>query len=92
LKPDDGYILDSLAWIMHSKGQNDVALEYLRKASERVKSDPIIAEHLGDVLLVKSLKEKAAKAYKRSLQINPDNLVVKEKLEKLERELKSQPD
>jgi tetratricopeptide (TPR) repeat protein len=90
LKPEDGYIMDSLAWILHKKGENDIALEYLQKAAAKVKTDPIIADHLGDILLIKNRKSEAAEAYRRSLNINPENLVIQEKLRKLEEELKSE--
>lgn len=88
IKPDDGYILDSLAWILHRRGQDDKALEYLKRAFIKVKNDPIVAEHLGDVLLIANKKEEAVDAYKKSLEANPDNLIVQEKLRKLEAEIK----
>lgn len=87
IKPDDGYILDSLAWVLHKKGLDDEALEYLQKASAKVKGDPIVAEHLGDLLLLKGRKAEAAAAYKKSLEMNPDNLVVQGKLKKVQAEL-----
>jgi predicted Zn-dependent protease len=87
LKPDDGYIMDSLAWTLYKKGLVDEALELLEKASDKVDSDPIIADHLGDALLSKGRKKDAVKAYQRSLKSNPENLVVQEKLRKLEEEL-----
>ncbi len=88
LKPDDGYILDSLGWILHQRGQNDKALEYLQRAVVKVKNDPIVAEHLGDILLIENQREGAVTAYKNSLEANPDNLIVQEKLRKLEAEMK----
>jgi predicted negative regulator of RcsB-dependent stress response len=39
------------------------------------------------VLLAMGRKKDAAEAYRRSLKANPENLVVQEKLDKLEREL-----
>jgi len=90
LKPEDGYILDSIGWVLHKKGMNDEALQYLEKAIQKIKLDPIICEHLGDVLLLKNRKEDAAESYRKSLGVNPDNILVKEKLQKLEKELSSQ--
>jgi tetratricopeptide (TPR) repeat protein len=87
LKPDDGYIADSLAYILHKQGKDDEALELLTKAVTKVKHDPIISEHLGDVLLAKGRKEEAAEAYRKSLSENPENLLVQEKLRKLEEEI-----
>lgn len=87
IKPDDGYILDSLAWILHRRGQDDAALEYLNQAIAKVKNDPIVAEHLGDILRIKNLRDEAADAYRKSLEANPDNLIVQEKLHNLEAEM-----
>lgn len=84
IKPDDGYIMDSLAWVLFRRGKIDDALKFLEKAFIRVKSDPIISEHLGDVLTSKSRYQEAIEAYKKSLSLNPDNLLVQEKLKKLE--------
>jgi tetratricopeptide (TPR) repeat protein len=86
LKPDDGYIMDSLAWVLYKSGKTDEALGLLQKAMVKVQTDPILAEHLGDVLLEKKRGSEALEAYKKSLQLNPDNIVVQEKLNKLEKE------
>lgn len=83
IKPDDGYIADSLAWVLFKAGKTDEALKYLEKANQKVKSDPIIAEHLGDVLSAKSRLPEAREAYERSLAINPYNVVVQQKLGRL---------
>jgi len=48
-----------------------------------VKGDPIIAEHLGDVLVARNRLNEAREAYQRSLSINPYNILVEEKLRKL---------
>ena len=83
IKPDDGYIADSLAWVLFKAGKVDEALKYIEKASQKVKGDPIIAEHLGDVLVARNRLNEAREAYQRSLSINPYNILVEEKLHKL---------
>jgi len=90
LKPDDGYILDSLAWILFKNGKVDEAHQYVEKAIEKVKSDPVIAEHLGDILLAKNDKAAAVDAYRRSLQVNPENLLVQKKLLNLEKDVSAE--
>lgn len=89
LKPGDGYILDSMAWVLFKTGKVDEALTNLQQAAEKVKTDPIVAEHLGDVLLEKNRKEEALEAYRRSLGVNPDNVIVQDKFRKLEEALKT---
>ena len=90
IKPDDGYIADSLAWVLFKAGKVDEALKYLEKASQKVKGDPIIAEHLGDVLAARNRLNEAREAYQKSLSLNPHNVLVQEKLHKLEKAETSQ--
>jgi len=87
LKPNDGYIMDSLGWALFKSGKIDEALELLKSAAEKVKVDPIIAEHYGDALMAKGMKKDALEAYRRSIEANPTNMIVREKIEKLDREL-----
>ena len=47
LRPDDGYIRDSLAWYYFQTGKFKEALAEAKKAFELVKSDVIITKHLG---------------------------------------------
>lgn len=47
LKPDDGYIRDSLAWYFYQVGKYQEALVEAKKAVELVKGDPTITKHLG---------------------------------------------
>lgn len=47
LKPDDGYIRDSLAWYFYQTGKFNEALAESKKAIELVKDDPTITKHLG---------------------------------------------
>jgi tetratricopeptide (TPR) repeat protein len=59
IKPDDGYITDSLAWAYFRSGQRNKALELLQKANQLSPDEPTILEHLGDVYLDMGDKEKA---------------------------------
>ena len=47
LKPNDGYIRDSMAWYFYQTGKFQEALSESKKASELVKGDPTITKHLG---------------------------------------------
>lgn len=47
LRPEDGYIRDSLAWYYFQTGKFKEALSEAKKAFELVKSDVIITKHLG---------------------------------------------
>jgi tetratricopeptide (TPR) repeat protein len=49
LEPQNGAYLDSLGWAYFKLGQYAQAEENLRKANERINSDPTVHDHLGEV-------------------------------------------
>ncbi len=49
LRPNDGYIVDSLGWARYQLGDYEEAVSHLERAVELNPADPIIGEHLGDV-------------------------------------------
>ncbi len=48
LKPNDGYIVDSLGWAYYQLGDYEEAVTQIERAVELLPSDPIVGEHLGD--------------------------------------------
>jgi tetratricopeptide (TPR) repeat protein len=82
-EPENGYYLDSLAWVYYQLGNIDSALVEMRRSVERVDDDPVIFEHLGDIYRNLDEKGKAREAYKKSLNLDPSNERVKGKLEDL---------
>ncbi len=69
LMPDDGYVRDSLGWVLYKMGDIEQAIIELERASEMVADDPIIKEHLGDVYLQADQFEKALAAYKQAYEL-----------------------
>jgi tetratricopeptide (TPR) repeat protein len=49
LEPQNGAYLDSLGWAYFKTGQYTQAEENLRKANERMNTDPTVHDHLGEV-------------------------------------------
>lgn len=49
LRPTDGYITDSLGWVLFMMGRYDEALPHLERAAELLPYDTTINDHLGDV-------------------------------------------
>jgi Flp pilus assembly protein TadD len=49
LEPQNGAYLDSLGWVYFKSGQYAEAEENLRKANERMNSDPTVHDHLGEL-------------------------------------------
>lgn len=68
LKPNDGYITDSLGWVYYKRGNYGQALELLIKAVSLIPDDPVILEHLGDVYFKMDSKAKALNYYRQSLK------------------------
>ncbi len=80
LKPEDGYITDSMGWVYFKMGRHDDALQWIKKALERLPEDPLITEHLGDTYRALGRWREAKEAYERALQLghdNPDQLEAK---------------
>jgi Flp pilus assembly protein TadD len=67
IRPDDGYFLDSLAWVHYRQGDYPRAEAELRRALKSAPDDPVILEHLGDVLLAQGKGEEAATYFERAI-------------------------
>lgn len=68
LRPEDGYIRDSLAWYYYQTGRYAEALKESKKAVELVKGDPTITKHLGMIYQRLSHYDKAKVYLTESLQ------------------------
>ncbi len=78
LKPGDGYITDSLGWVLFRRGQYKEAIATLENACKLKPEEAIIAEHLGDAYLRYSLRDKARRMYVRAVTLeNDENNIVK---------------
>ena len=67
LKPDDGYIIDSLGWAYYKMGRYEEAVAELEKAIELVPYDPTINDHLGDAYWRVGRKNEARFQWQRAL-------------------------
>lgn len=84
LKPDNGYIQDSLGWAYFRLGQLERAREELLGALVLLPNDPHIHEHLGDVYQALGLAEKALTAYKDAYEKFEDKEKKEAMLQKIE--------
>jgi tetratricopeptide (TPR) repeat protein len=73
LKPEDGYIIDSLGWAMFLMGETDQAVVHLEKAVESDPSDPTINEHLGDAYWKIGRRQEALFQWRRALTLAPED-------------------
>ncbi|MDR2724950.1 MAG: tetratricopeptide repeat protein [Candidatus Adiutrix sp.] len=86
LKPDQGYILDTVAWVHYQMGQPQKALPLLERAVPLSRRDPVVLDHLGDVLAALDRNQEALDAYRQALAggfANQEEL--NEKIKKLAR-------
>lgn len=67
LRPNDGYILDSLAWAYFKLGNRAKALKLLQQANQLTPNEPAILEHLGDVYLDLGDTAKARSYFREAL-------------------------
>jgi tetratricopeptide (TPR) repeat protein len=72
LEPKDGYIMDTLGWVLFKRGKFDEAAKVLEAAFKLQPTVAIIAEHLGDVYTKKTLTERALNMYNKALNLESD--------------------
>jgi len=87
LKPDNGYILDSLGWVYFRMGELEKARIALEHALTLEPKDPYIHEHMGDIYQSTGQKEKARETYRQALEMFKDRKM-KEKMQKKIDEIK----
>lgn len=83
LDPTDGYILDTLGWVLFKQEKYSEAIKTLEKAYAAQPNESIIAEHLGDAYYKFQLVEKARVMYKRAVEVESDELKLRRIKEKL---------
>ena len=79
LQPEDGYILDTLGWVLFKKGNVTEAIRVLEAAYKIQPNESVIAEHLGDAYYHQQMPEKAKRLYLRAAEIE-SNVATVEKI------------
>jgi len=77
LRPNDGYIVDSLGWAYFRIGDYPQATRYLERAIELLPEDPTINDHLGDAYWRSGRVAEARFQWRRALQFQPEAEEVK---------------
>jgi tetratricopeptide (TPR) repeat protein len=72
LKPDDGYIVDSLGWAHYRLGNYKQAVKYLERAVELRPEDPTLNDHLGDALWRVGRHREAYYQWNQALTLKPE--------------------
>ncbi|HEV7245786.1 MAG TPA: tetratricopeptide repeat protein [Shinella sp.] len=72
IKPDDGYIVDSLGWAYYRLNRFSDAVAELERAAELKAGDPTINDHLGDAYWRVGRKLEATFQWNRALGLKPE--------------------
>jgi tetratricopeptide (TPR) repeat protein len=84
LKPNMGYITDSLGWVYFKLGDYEKALIELEKANQLTPDDPTVTEHLADSYLKLNRIEKAIEFYEKAQKLEPKS----DQMERLKNKIK----
>ncbi|MBD3679713.1 MAG: tetratricopeptide repeat protein [Rhodobacteraceae bacterium] len=71
-RPNDGYITDSLGWVLYRLGRYDEAVGHMEHAAELMPVDPIVNDHLGDVYWAVGREVEAQFQWRRALSFDPE--------------------
>jgi tetratricopeptide (TPR) repeat protein len=65
-RPDDGFIMDSMGWVLFKSGKPSEALPYMEKALKKYVNEPLINEHMGDIQYKLGKKKTALEYYQKA--------------------------
>ena len=71
VEPDNAAYLDTKGWVLYKKTRFYDALQFLLKAAEKDKQEPVILDHTGDVLKAIGRESEAIAFWTRSHQLDP---------------------
>ncbi|MCV2888085.1 tetratricopeptide repeat protein [Ruegeria aquimaris] len=89
-RPDSGYIVDSLGWVLFRLGRYDEAVGHMERAVELMPVDPVVNDHLGDVLWAVGRVREAEFQWRRALSfIDPEDTDGEADPDRIRRKLES---
>lgn len=84
VEPDNGYFIDSLAWVYFKQKKIRQAWQEIKRAVRFAPEDPVIWEHYGDIAAAMHFPGEARKGYTKSVRLDGENVnAVRAKLEAL---------
>jgi len=83
-RQNDGYIVDSMGWVLYRLGNYKEAVTQLERAVQLRPQDPVINDHLGDAYWRVGRRHEARFQWRRALSFKPTD----ENKEKIESKLK----
>lgn len=88
-RPDSGYIVDSLGWVLFRLGRYEEAVEHMERAVELMPVDPVVTDHLGDVYWAVGRKLEAQFQWRRALSFVDGDTVEEADPDRIRRKLES---
>jgi len=87
-RPDSGYIVDSLGWVLYRLGRYDEAVAHMEQAVELMPVDAVVNDHLGDVFWAVGRQREAEFQWRRALSfVDPDDTDAEADPERIRRKL-----
>ena len=71
-RPNDGYITDSLGWVLYRLGRYEESVSHMERAAELTPVDPIVNDHLGDVYWAVGRRREAEFQWNRAMSFDPE--------------------
>ncbi len=68
-QPDNGFMADSLGWVLYRLGRYEDAVRHMVRAAGLEPVDPVISDHLGDALWAVGRHREAEFQWKRALSL-----------------------
>lgn len=65
-RPDDGFIMDSMGWVLYKSGKPAEAKPYMENALKKYPDEPLINEHMGDIQYKLGRKKIAVEYYQKA--------------------------
>ena len=86
-RPDSGYIMDSLGWVLYRLGRYEEAVGHMERAAELEPIDPVVNDHLGDVYWAVGRYIEAEFQWKRALSFVDEDSAAEAKPDRIRRKL-----
>jgi tetratricopeptide (TPR) repeat protein len=86
-RPESGYIVDSLAWVLFRMGRYEEAVGPMERASELMPVDPVVTDHLGDVYWAVGRELEAQFQWRRALSFVDEETAEEAKPDRIRRKL-----
>lgn len=77
---EEGYIHDTLGWVLFRLGRLDEASVSLHEAEQALPEDAVVMEHLGELYLSLEDDRKAMEYFRKALELDPENARLRDRL------------